>query len=1176
MSNKKSERYKQQNQEIKDRLNNRPYVLGLDMGVGSIGLSVIALEKFEKTLSPTDIVFTTSRIFSPSQGSADRRLARGQRNAIRHKAHRMEFLWKLLAEGNLMLPYSNKQVPDPATLRFSEETRRQDPYKLRMKGLTEELSTQELGYAIYHIANHRGASSIRTFLDENKSADDLKAEEQQKETEKIASEKGIDTFIGILKNLNEEKFIGYRNTENLKDKKMPLPTRDIIENELQKLLDRQSSFHTEVLTENYKQRIISAVLYENEKIVPEAGNCPYYPNEKKLPKCHFLNEERRLWEALNNARVLMPQQMNNFVKWIPLSFSDEERKELFGLLREGKEISATSVTKLYPQYANSKIQLQGRDVKVQKIKGFRFKNLEEKSYWQNLEEEQQDQFLFDWVNTPDDKQLKEKLRNQLGLSDEEVTDALTSVHLIGDYAPIGKTAMKLIMKYLEDGCSFTEAIQKGVENGELNELEQWVVQDKLPYYGQVLTGSTQTIMGKYWHSAFEEKIDQAGFHKPHTCKEEEKYGRIANPVVHQSLNELRKLVNEIMELLDSKPSEIVVEMGRELKLGAEKRDEISKEQNKREKEAERIYEEYCIKNSLSKKYIQHFRLLEEQNFTCPYCLGTINIDNVCKKDVDIDHILPREDTADDSESNKVLAHKQCNQLKAKQTPFAAFSNTAIWGKISHYLDATPSMHRKKWRFELSEEEYHKYLESKGFLSRFKSDNSYVAKATMEYLRCLFSPTDKVSVRSLNGRDTSLLRKAWNLQEIDEEFGNLHITKTKDENDLKRKNRNDNRHHSLDAIVAGYCSRSFVKKIHDLSGQGLSSEAIVKQLPIPTFTSTTRETVGEQREVFSKTVKEFLEFHGFISVKVDNDKNGSLVKGTVYSILGANPNGDQLVFVVKKKVSNISIKTGTLEEVKTAIEGRFTSIFASWYTEDLKQKICFLQDENAKTFERYTDSLEKARIALEENNSTLIEAGKKPVQINPRSISKKALELCGGSYYLLSNNSRQKTFVAKEPSAQGKGFAYDTGANLCLDLFHDTNGTLCGEVIRKVNAMNTKYVPDYKKKGFKLFERIYQGDILEIDGTNRADLTEASSGSDIVASVYTPNALLNRTYISITTFTETNSGPQIYFSNLAKSKNDQDASFRLSSMQKLHARKVTLSPAGLASFISKPLVNLEKE
>ena len=47
MDRNKSRTYKAQANEIRNRLGERDYVLGLDLGVGSIGIAAIALEKID-------------------------------------------------------------------------------------------------------------------------------------------------------------------------------------------------------------------------------------------------------------------------------------------------------------------------------------------------------------------------------------------------------------------------------------------------------------------------------------------------------------------------------------------------------------------------------------------------------------------------------------------------------------------------------------------------------------------------------------------------------------------------------------------------------------------------------------------------------------------------------------------------------------------------------------------------------------------------------------------------------------------------------------------------------------------------------------------------------------------------------------------------------------------------
>ncbi len=1169
MSNKKSRRYEEQVSAVRQRLNGRDYVLGLDLGVGSIGLAVVAQETINDTLYPADIVFTTSRIFTPSKGAADRRLSRGQRNALRHKRHRLQYLWKLLAERQLMLPYSEEETPDPAVLRFSEEVRRENPYNLRLKGLKERLTLAETGYAIYHIANHRGSSSIRTFLDEEQSSDEKKAKDQERKTEEIAKAKGFSTFIEVLASFNEDSLVGYRNKDKRKVANVPMPTRDVILCELNQLLSTQKQYHPE-LDDQYCDRIRSAVMYENEKIVPEAGSCPYFPNEQKLPKCHFLNEERRLWEALNNARVWLPVQVpgQRIVRREERPFTDEERKVFFSHLRAGENLNVTLVKRLFPKYKIAdQILLQGKVRDKQEIKGFRFKILEDKAFWKRFNEDQQDDFFATWTNTPDDGKLKKVLESpRFGLSAQEADDALNTVQLVGDYAPIGKTAMMLIMKHLEDGATYTEAVQQCVDDGELQEQVSKEVFDRLPYYGQVVPYTTQAIMGKAWHSAFHDKVDTPSFTKPDVNFLEQKYGRIANPVVHQTLNELRKVVNEVIDVIGKKPSEVVVEMGRELKVGAERREEISMEQSKREKDSERIFSSYCLPNKLSKSSIQTFRLWEQQNKVCPYCLDPISVDDIVNHRVDIDHILPQADTAESREQNKVVAHKHCNLEKGKRTPYAAFSGKDNWKEIMQYVQTTEGMKGKAWRFELDDDAYQKYLGSKGFLSRFGTDNSYIAKVAQQYLACLFDkPTQ---VRTLKGGETALLRNGWHLQRVDNELADLHGPRP-EETELGKKDRTDNRHHSLDAIVAAYCTRSYVKLINTMHAQGKTAQEILDALPVPHYLDRNDLSHDDQINLFQKQVYSFLHDYGFISQKIDNQVNGTLLNATRYSVIAAS--GDDLICVVKKRITGLKVKDGTIEEIKKGINGRF--VFNPKRFPAFVNQIKEMQDWNARVLTQYEQTLDKARQVLEKENEKANSQGKRMVAITPVSVSKRALQLCGGYYFLLSNNSRKKVFVTKEPTANGNGEAFDTGNNLCLDLYHDANGKLQGEIIRKVYAMNPDYQPDYKKAGYHLFERLYQGDILEINQVP-PKVGEARGKLETASFAPVGNATLHRRFVQIQTFTEVGNGIQIYISNIAKAHNGQDASFNVGVMGKYCPRKVSLSPVGFVNFVS-PLLQDEE-
>jgi CRISPR-associated endonuclease Csn1 len=332
------------------------------------------------------------------------------------------------------------------------------------------------------------------------------------------------------------------------------------------------------------------------------------------------------------------------------------------------------------------IALQGRDKKTQKIKGYKLRALEDLQFWEKLSGEQQEQFLYDWNSCPDEKVLKDKLKKEYKLSDEEIDEAFDKIVLASSYTPLGKSAMKIVLEKIKDGLSYTEAIEEALNEGKLTKDKQ-SVKDKLPYYGAVLPESTQAIIAKGFSKQFAERK----YKTPYTNKDELNYGRIANPVVHQTLNELRKLVNEIIEIFGKKPVEIGLETAKELKKSAKDRQQLSNEQSDNETNRNRIYKEYIEKhqqtiktrNENPKNYILKFELFEKQNQICPFCLRQINANDIINNKVDIEHLFPISESEDNTRNNRVISHTTCNENKGKQSPFNAFGSSPKLGNIQY-------------------------------------------------------------------------------------------------------------------------------------------------------------------------------------------------------------------------------------------------------------------------------------------------------------------------------------------------------------------------------------------------------------------------------------------------------------------------------------------------------------
>lgn len=1185
--------------DIKDKLGSRDYRLGLDLGVGSIGYCAIALDNNDedKQTLTEDIVLIGSRIFTPSSGAAERRKFRSQRNTHRHNRERKRFLWKLLASKGLALsiPVNLEKKEDSSDeetskKRFPLDTLKKDPYTIRYNAINEnpteekKLSKYDLGYCLYHLSNHRGTASVRTFLE-----DEEEAKKEKSETAKIAN-----NVIHVMKSKGYKTYGEFLYKENIADrqsnkkdkvtnrnKKKFAVTRDIILSEILIILTVQKRFFPEILTDDYINELISAINYESEKLIPESGLCPYFKTEKRLPKSHKLNEYRRIYEALNNARFFIPvidSQTAEILSYSERSFFDdignyftkEKRDKLFDYLIANKKLTASVASKILELPAGTEIQLQGKDKKTQEIKGYALIDLENMLFWSRLTEEQQDNFLYDWNSIPDEQILKEKLKNIYKLSNEEIKCAFSKLVLSSAYAPVGKKAMEIILSYIRNGYSYTEAIEEAINENKF-QVDKNSVLDNLPYYGKILSDSTQKVIAKGFSKQFKDKE----YSTPITNKDEEKYGRIANPVVHQTLNELRKLVNEIILILGKKPFEITIETSRELKQSQKKREEISKEQSDNEEKRKRLYDTY-IKGHQFKKdevnignYILKFDLLEEQSEKCPFCLKTITSNDVIQGTAEIEHLFPIEESEDNTRNNIVLAHTTCNADKGARAPFDAFghltSGKYIWNNIlSNLTDQTNSKNfrNKAWRFYQGS--FEKFLENKPMKKRFSTDISYISKISQKYLSSLYDKPTKIFCAK--GSLTAQLRLAWGVNGVLIPFAKKLLTeeeiKSLKEFSVNKKVRIDNRHHALDALVLAFANRGYHNFLNKVHAEGYKinykEKNWLSKILIP--------PMNKNLEEFGKFIESALESAN-VSIKHDHNANGQLFKKTLYktyfvddqkSILTTLKKLEDIKFPEKEKPGEI------LEKNLCKFETREDGIKDN----KLKEKIKY----NSKLYQKIKNVLPQAKKDLEEANQQAKLEGKKERKITEISIYKKACSLISGKYYQISNKLNQKFASIKNPTQKNSGFGYDTDENSCLDLYYDDTGKLCGENIRKINAMQNKQ-PEYKKNGYSLLERIYQGDILELDKSNdKISLINATN-----------SAPKNRVFVKIKTFTEAEDyftknnkdRIQIQFCNILKSMQKEYDSFYISSMQKYNPRKVILTSTGIIKYRSTILKNKEK-
>jgi len=76
----------------------------------------------------------------------------------------------------------------------------------------------------------------------------------------------------------------------------------------------------------------------------------------------------------------------------------------------------------------------------------------------------QDEFLYDW-NSLADEELKNKLINYYSLNGSEIDEISRKTRVPSSYASVGKKAMEILLTYIKDGCSYTEALDKAINEG---------------------------------------------------------------------------------------------------------------------------------------------------------------------------------------------------------------------------------------------------------------------------------------------------------------------------------------------------------------------------------------------------------------------------------------------------------------------------------------------------------------------------------------------------------------------------------------------------------------------------------------------------------------------------------------------------------------------------------------
>ena len=730
------------------------YILGLDIGIASVGWAMVEIDDAENPIRLIDLgVRVFERAEVPKTGdslAAARRLARSVRRLTRRRAHRLLRARRLLKREGVL------QAAD-----FDEngliKSLLNTPWQLRAAALDRKLTPLEWSAVLLHLIKHRGYLSQR------------KNEGETADKELGALLKGVADNAHALQTgdfrtpaelaLNKfEKESGH--IRNQRDDYSHTFSRKDLQAELNLLFEKQKEFGNPHVSDGLKEGIETLLMTQRPALSGDAvqkmlGHCTFEPTEPKAAKNTYTTE-RFIWlTKLNNLRILeqgSERPLTDTERTILINqpykkkLTYAQARKLLGLedtaffkgLRYGKDnAEASTLMEMKAYHAISRaLEKEG---------------LKDKKSPLNLSPELQDEIGTAFSLFKTDEDITGRLKDRV---QPEILEALLKHISFDKFVQISLKALRRIVPLMEQGKRYDEACAE--------------------IYGD-----------HYGKKNTEEEI-----YLPPIPADE-----IRNPVVLRALSQARKVINAVVRRYGS-PARIHIETAREVGKSFKDRKEIEKRQEENRKDREKSATEFreYFPNFIGEpksKDILKLRLYKQQHGKCLYSGKEINLGRLNEIGyVEIDHALPFSRTWDDSFNNKVLVLGSENQNKGNQTPYEYFNgkdNSREWQEFKARVETSRFPRSKKQRILLQK------FDEDGFKERNLNDTRYVNRFLCQFIadRMRLTGKGKRRVFASNGQITNLLRGFWGLRKV------------RAEND---------RHHALDAVVVACSTVTMQQKI----------------------------------------------------------------------------------------------------------------------------------------------------------------------------------------------------------------------------------------------------------------------------------------------------------------------------------------------------------------------------
>ena len=731
------------------------YILGLDIGIASVGWAMVEIDEAENPIRLIDLgVRVFERAEVPKTGdslAAARRLARSVRRLTRRRAHRLLRARRLLKREGVL---QAADFDENGLIKSLPNT----PWQLRAAALDRKLTPLEWSAVLLHLIKHRGYLSQRK--NESETADKelgalLKgvadnAHTLQTGDFRTPAELALNKFekeSGHIRNQRGD----YSHTFSRKD----------LQAELNLLFEKQKEFGNPHVSDGLKEGIETLLMTQRPALSGDAvqkmlGHCTFEPAEPKAAKNTY-TAERFIWlTKLNNLRILEQGSERPLTATERATLMDEPYRKSKLTYAQARKLLGLEDTAFFKGLRYGKDNAEASTLMEMKAyhaisRALEKEGLKDKKSPLNLSPELQDEIGTAFSLFKTDEDITGRLKDRV---QPEILEALLKHISFDKFVQISLKALRRIVPLMEQGKRYDEACAE--------------------IYGD-----------HYGKKNTEEEI-----YLPPIPADE-----IRNPVVLRALSQARKVINGVVRRYGS-PAHIHIETAREVGKSFKDRKEIEKRQEENRKDREKAaakFREYFpnFVGEPKSKDILKLRLYEQQHGKCLYSGKEINLGRLNEKGyVEIDHALPFSRTWDDSFNNKVLVLGSENQNKGNQTPYEYFNgkdNSREWQEFKARVETSRFPRSKKQRILLQK------FDEDGFKERNLNDTRYVNRFLCQFIadRMRLTGKGKRRVFASNGQITNLLRGFWGLRKV------------RAEND---------RHHALDAVVVACSTVAMQQKI----------------------------------------------------------------------------------------------------------------------------------------------------------------------------------------------------------------------------------------------------------------------------------------------------------------------------------------------------------------------------